>query len=502
MTTNEALSSLKHIDRKIVQLEHMTAVLGWDMDTVMPIPAGEERGEQCSLLSSLIHQWSTSDDIKKAVAVLSDSDSLTIEDNALLRYWKKELDRALKLPQSLVENLSITANKAHYAWIEAREKGDYSIFEPSLKDIFELTKEKASYIGDGKDLYDTLLDSYEEGLDSNTVDYLFNELEIVIHELMDRLENVPVDDSFLFEDYDRNSLHEFCLDVIKQIGFDNNRGIVGITPHPYTTTLGIDDHRISTRYSDAGLFDPIGSIIHETGHALYEMSASLNPKIRGTSLGQGVSMGIHESQSRFWENIMGRSKAFWSFQYPRLQERISTLKDVSLDSFVRAINKSKPSGIRVNADELTYNLHIILRYKIEKELFNGDISVHDIPSRWNELSRKLIRYEVRDDRDGVLQDVHWSQGDFGYFPTYAIGNIYSATFYSAMCKDLGGKDKVNSYLESGNYSPITKWQADNIWSLGCIYSPKALLMRVLGTKVDIEPFKEYLVTKFLELYLS
>lgn len=500
MTTLDALAFLKEEDKKIVKLEHMIAILGWDQDTAMPSAGSEERGEQCALLSSLIHQYSTSNEMKGAIEILS-SAKLEGEDAALFKYWKKEVNNASKLPEKLVSDMALATNDAHYAWLEAREKDDWSIFQPKLERVVELTKEQANLIGDGKDLYDTLLDFYEEGMNKAKIDPLFSDLESTIHSLMDELEGVNVDDSFLFSPYEEQSLHSFCLDIMDKMGFDKERGVVGITAHPYTTTLGIDDHRISTRYSDDGVFDPIGSIVHETGHVLYEMSASKNPAIRGTTLGQGASMGIHESQSRFWENIIGRSNAFWEYQYPRLQKVIPAFENISFDSFVHAINKSKPSAIRVNADELTYNLHIILRYRVEKEIFDGSLSIKDIPQRWRDLSKSIIRYEIKNDSEGALQDVHWSQGSFGYFPTYALGNIYSAAFYKKLCSDVGGRAVVDASLRFGDYSLITSWLDTNIWSKGKLYSPEVLLESVTGSKVDLQPFKEYLVTKFSELYL-
>ena len=498
---DKALSVLKDIDRKIVYLNHTMAILGWDQDTVMPPKAGEERGEQYALLSSLIHDYSTSEALKNALSEL-DENNLEEADAALVRYWKKELDRASRIPSSLVQAKSLATNEANAAWREGRKNNSWKTFEPALERVVDLTREEASLLSDGRDLYDTLLDLYEEGMDQKTVDMLFADLETTTHEMMDKLEGIDIDDSFLFSGYDEKALHSFCMDLTTRMGFDFNRGMVGITPHPYTTSLGMDDHRISTRYTDDGLFDPIGSIVHESGHALYEMCATANPLIRGTSLAQGCSMGLHESQSRFWENIMGRSLPFWEFQYPRLQKAVPSLKGISLESFMKAINKSKPSAIRVNADELTYNLHIILRYRLEKELVNGDLKVSDVPARWNEMSKSLIRYEVKSDREGALQDVHWSQGSIGYFPTYSIGNIYSAAFYKKMCADLGGKEKVEQMLRSGDYSQITSWQGKNIWSKGMMVSPSSLVESVTGQKVDVTPFKEYLVTKFSDLYLN
>lgn len=501
MTEKDALAALRKEDSKVLCLGNIAAVLGWDQDTAMPPAASAGRGEQFALLSSLMHEVETSEKIDEILNVLSEA-KLEGADKALYRNWKKNVEREKKLPLSLVEDMAIAQNDAHAAWISAREKNSWSEFEPALKRVVDLTKQQAELISDGKDLYDTLLDMYEEGMSKEIIDPIFDDLKDSIHSLMDKLDMSDVDTSFLYQKYDEKALHSFCMNLIDSMGFDRSRGTVGITEHPYTTSLGSDDHRISTRYTDDSLFDPIGSIVHETGHVLYEMNATKNPEIRGTSLAQGVSMGVHESQSRFWENIMGRSEAFWSYQYPLLQKALPHLESVSLKSFLRAINKSQPSAIRVNSDELTYNLHIMLRYQVEKELFAGNIDVHDIPALWNELSSSLIRYDVKNDLEGALQDVHWSQGSFGYFPTYSLGNIYSASFYKKMCSDLGGKDKVDQYLSEGNYSPITSWQCDNIWSKGMLIPPGELVESVTGSKVDASAFKEYLVTKFSDLYLN
>ena len=258
--------------------------------------------------------------------------------------------------------------------------------------------------------------------------------------------------------------------------------------------------RITTRYTDPSVFDPIASVVHETGHALYDSHANLNPEIRGTSIGQGVSMGIHESQSRFWENMMGRSLAFWQCCYPELQEAVPSLKGVSLDAFHRAVNTIEPSAIRVNADEVTYNLHIILRYRMEKAIFEEGRSVSELPELWNTLSGKIIRYEVKNDSEGILQDVHWAGGMFGYFPTYTLGNLHAAAFLKKMTADLGGRDKLDEILRSGNWSAITSWQDENIWSKGGIYTPSDLVRRVTGKSLDAAPFKEYLIDKYKRIY--
>ena len=304
----------------------------------------------------------------------------------------------------------------------------------------------------------------------------------------------------LYQSYDERALHSFSLELNQRMGFDNSRGYVALSAHPFTTMIGPDDIRVTTRYTDPSIFDPISSIVHETGHALYDLNANLNEKIAHSSIGQGVSMGIHESQSRFWENMMGRSLSYWKHMYPILQDYIPSLKSVKLDDFYKAINKVKPSAIRVNADEVTYNLHIILRYKMEKLLFEGNVEIRELPELWNKLSKELIRYDVKDDREGILQDVHWAGGLFGYFPTYSLGNLYGAAFRSKLISDLGGPDKLDRILESGNWSEITCWQNENIWKHGGIYSPSKLIERVTGKSLDANAFKVYLIEKYSRIY--
>ncbi|MBQ0072314.1 MAG: carboxypeptidase M32 [Spirochaetales bacterium] len=498
MTSTEALDYLKTQDRHITTLGNIASVLSWDFETVMPKKAAEGRVEQFSLMANLIHEAQTDPRIQEAVESI-ETEGLTDAEKTLVKNWKKTVKESLATPLSLVTALSEAEGKAHGAWLEAREKNDFSIFLPSLTRLVDLKKEEAKCIGDGT--YDTLLDRFEEGMTREKVSGLFDELEVSIHGLMDKLSGVEVDSSFLTQSYDPSLLNAFCMRVIDDMGFDRERGTVGIVAHPFTINLGRDDIRISNRFSDPSILDPICSITHETGHALYEMYAALNPEIRGTSLSGGVSMGIHESQSRFWENLMGRSFAFWEHYYPLLQSYIPTLKEVSLESFVKAANKTEPSAIRVNADELTYSLHIILRYRIEKALFEGTLSPRDVPEAWNKASKETIRYTVKADGEGCLQDSHWSNGQFGYFPTYALGNLYSAMFLEALYRDCGGKTAVDAALREGNLSLITDWQRKNIWQYGSIYAPSELLLRTTGKTLSSDSFESYLEEKFTTLYL-
>ncbi len=497
MTSTEALDYLKQKDRYITTLSHINGILSWDMETVMPEKAGDERAEQMSLIALLIHETRTDERLREAVDSVN-TESLSDADKALVREWKRETEFSSKTPSRLVKELSQATAKAHGRWLEAKEKNDYSIFQPSLERIIELNRETASCIGDGT--YDTLLDLYERGMTEEKIDALFDPLEKSIHSIMDRLEETSVDTSFLTAPYDAKKEEEFCSHVAARMGFDFSRGTIGVVAHPFTTTLGSDDVRISNRFTDESVTDPIFSIIHEAGHALYEMHAALNSEIRGTSLSAGTSMGIHESQSRFWENMMGHSHEFWEYFYPSLQSCMPQLEEVSLDAFVSALNYPRPSAIRVNADELTYTLHIILRYRLEKALISGSLSPSDLPDAWNSLSREIIRYEVKSDSEGCLQDSHWAGGSFGYFPTYALGNLYSAMFLEKLYEDCGEKN-VREALKAGNFSLITSWEDRNIWHWGAVYQPADLVMRVCSRPLTAEPFTRYLEEKFTRLYL-
>lgn len=498
MTHQTGLEYLKERDHYITVLSNVVGVLNWDMETVMPNGAMEGRSEQFSLLASLIHEAETDEKLEEAVYAI-DSSNLTDADKALVRSWKKQIRNAKATPKRLVTEMAEESAKAYQTWLEARAKDDFSIFQPSLSTLIKLSAEEASCIGDGT--YDALLDKYEEGITRSDIDPLFDELERSIHSLMDKLEDVSVDTSFLTAPYEKSSLEAFCDRVMVDMGFNKERGTSGIVAHPFTINLGPDDIRVSNRFTDASLFNPICSIIHETGHALYEMTAALNPEIRGTTLSNGTSMGIHESQSRFWENIIGRSEPFWEYYYPILQVYIPSLSSVPLSDFIKSVNYSHPSAIRVNADELTYSLHVILRYRIEKALFDGSISVSEIPEVWREESKKIVRYSVKNDSEGCLQDSHWSGGSFGYFPTYALGNLYGALFLEKMESDFGGEAKINEKLRKGELKEISAWLGKNIWTYGAIYPPKELLKRVTGKTLSVEPFVNYLDKKFTSLYL-
>ncbi len=501
MTKKDLIAQLLDEDRALQVLSYALAVLEWDLETKMPSGASEGRSEQMEALSVIIHEKSVDPRLVDLASSLTENSSYPDWVNGLIRNYRKKVDREVRIPSSLIKRKSGLTGRAHTKWLEAKSASDFSIFAPYLADIVSVERDIACSCDGNKSPYDVLLDFYEPDIGIDDLDPLFENLENEIHLLINEV--VPclkaIDDSFLFQPYDKKALEEFCTQVSLAMGFDTSRGGFGISAHPFTTTLGPDDVRITNRFTDAGLFDPIGSQVHETGHALYEQKSSLNPDIRATCLSGGVSMGIHESQSRFWENFMGRSLAFWKYWYPRLQQYIPNLANVGLKDFYRAINKAYPSAIRVNADELTYSLHIILRYRIEKMLINGSLPVSEVPEAWNEMSRKIVGYTPLSDSEGCLQDSHWAGGMFGYFPSYALGNIYAAQFYFRMLDDLGGEERVENLLENGDYGEILKWQDVNIWHKGGIYLPKDLLLQVTGSALDAQPYTRYLANKFKSL---
>ncbi len=500
MRKESSIERLRRLDQEIVLLNHIQAMLEWDLETVMPEKAEGERAEELSFISRLIHERVTSPEMSDAIAAAVD-EAVSEEDAALARIREKAYFSERHVPDELVTALSEAKSAAHSAWLKAREACEWQIFQPALENLVSLVSEKAQAMEPSRDPYDTMLSHYEHGMSVSVLDPVFESLENGIHRLMDELSGVHPDTSFLSAGYDSAAMEAFCRKVVTKMGFDWSRGRAGVSAHPFTSTLGADDVGITNRFTDEGLFDSIGSAMHEAGHALYEQHASLNERIKGTSVCDGASMGVHESQSRFWENIMGRSYAFWSGMYPELRKYVPALNDVSLDAFVRGINAFSPSAIRVNADELTYSLHIIIRYEVEKAIFAGSVSFSDLPHYWNELSRKILHYEVRNDSEGILQDCHWSGGDFGYFPSYAVGNIYASQFYETMNAELG-EENVENALRSGDYFLITGWQNDRIWSKGAIYEPEELVMAVTGRTLDASAYINYLEKRFRGLYLG
>lgn len=501
MHKDVALKRLEAIDREVVLLSHIGGVLVWDQEVVPP-SGTEERAKQLGLIDRNMYELTASDEMGDILFALGASEtdeegdtSFDDRTRGIIRNYHRLWSRDRKLDAQFVQRFSELTGQAHQVWAHARKEDDFSLYEKTLSSIMEMVREKAQRYGYVDDPYDALLDVFEPGTTTAEVDTLFTGMKNHILAVMDRLKGADrkVDDTFLYSTYAQDKQAAFGKEVLDAMGFDWSRGVSGISTHPYTISLGADDIRITTRYSEPSVTSPLFSSIHEGGHALYEMGASQGSN-KGTCLANGASLAFHESQSRLWENMIGRSKAFWVHFYPHLKVMFPIqLEHVDVDSFVDAINIVKPSCIRVDADEVTYGLHIILRFALERQLLSKELEVRDLPEAWNASMESLLGIRPKSDREGVLQDVHWSMGELGYFPTYALGNLYGAQILDAMQKDVD----FEANLSSGDFSSIHAWLDSHILRHGAIYKPKDLLQKVTGAPLDASYFNAYLTQKYL-----
>ncbi|MDC7228115.1 MAG: carboxypeptidase M32 [Spirochaetales bacterium] len=500
----ESLGNLKKAARELYLLEHTQATVSWDQETQMPDAANEERSDQLALLEGIMHQKLTSPEIGRLLSALGADDekpegkgNFDIEDKAFVREMYRSYSRASRLPEKLVTEIARQTGLAHSSWVEARKNADFSLFEEDLEKIIELNREKAGKIGYKDHPYDALLDEYEPWMTASKVEEVFGPLGKNLADLTARIaKKKQVETSFVEKKYPVDKQNAFGTKVVEKLGYDFGRGRLDISAHPFTTTLGTNDVRITTRYDESLVLSGLFSNIHEGGHAMYEMGVGEN--IQGNILAAGVSLGIHESQSRFWENMIGRSRAFWEIFYPDFQKTFSKQTEgVSLDDFYKAVNRVEPSFIRVEADEVTYSLHVILRFEIEKAMLSGDLKVSSLPDEWNRRMKSLLGIVPADDSEGVLQDVHWSAGLIGYFPTYALGNLYAAQFMNSMENQLGDVGKI---VRSGDFSSILGWLRENIHQYGRVYPAEKLCRRVTGESLNPDYFMHYLENKYGEVY--
>ncbi len=499
-----AVERLKEISREVKLLEHTAALLSWDQETYMPELAVEERSEQLSLLEGLVHERITSPETAEQLDRAGSSDErpegdpgLPGLDRAFLRQMHRLWRKRTKLPKDLVTRLAKQASVSQSVWIQARKESDFSRFAPQLGRLLDLVLEKASLLGFEGHPYDPLLDEYEPWMTTARVASLFDRMEPRLRELLGRISSRPQpEDSFLLTEYPVDLQERFGKQVLADMGYDFRRGRLDVSAHPFTTTLGRDDVRLTTRYNPRYFKTSIFGTIHEGGHGLYELG--FDPALGGTILADAASLGIHESQSRLWENMIGRSRPFWDHYLPPLRELFPVQLDgVTLDRFYRAVNRVEPSLIRVEADEVTYSLHIILRFRLEVALLSKDLRVEDLPAAWNEQSERLLGIRPDSDAAGVLQDVHWSLGLFGYFPTYALGNLYAAQFLETMRGDLPGLD---DRLREGNLTVILDWLRSRVHRHGSVFPASELCRRVTGSELDPDAFIGYLERKYAAVY--
>jgi carboxypeptidase Taq len=506
------LEKLHAIDREYCQLEKISALLRWDQETYLPELGVEDRAKQLALIESIAHEKFAAPKTGRLLAALGSAlenpggdENLPSLERDFLKILRRNYDRAVKLPSGFVAAAAKAEGLSQAAWVKARQKSDFSLFLPHLVTMIDFARQKALYwggqniTGSGKaagGIYDTLLDSYEPGMPAAAIDSVFKPLGSGLSALLKKISSRPEPDhSFLDQDFDTGIQARFSRRLMDYLGFDTRRGRLDISAHPFTTTLGADDIRITTRYLKKNLLSGIFSTIHESGHAFYEMA--FPREVRGSSLADGASMGIHESQSRLWENVIGRSLAFWEGLLPELQNHFPVLKGTALDRFYRALNQVQPSLIRVEADEVSYSLHIILRFELEKGLFSGEIDPAKLPEIWRERMKELLGLEPENDAEGALQDIHWSMGSFGYFPSYALGNLYGLQFFNSLRADIPDAD---DHIRRGNFTPIHAWLRDTIYVWARRLAPPDLLMKVTGGGLSVSPFLKYIEEKYTGIY--
>jgi carboxypeptidase Taq len=493
-----SIDSLKERLKDVRALDSAIAIMEWDQQTFMPKGGAEARAEYVGLLSRMRHELFTQDETRTAVEKAGEGVDPNSEQGALVRVVGRDLDLATKIPTELVEEKSRLAAQAHEAWVEARANNDFPGFASILERMFEIARQEAEHLGYKDHIYDALLDQYEEGATSADVRKMFDDIKGPSRDLIQEIQQRggKVDDSALHGDWDVDKQRQFTEEVIKRVGFDMQRGRQDTAPHPFCTGWSVGDIRLTTRfkpYLGAAIF---GSL-HEAGHGMYEQGSPMEWDLEMPMLGGGASLGLHESQSRLWENIMGRSKPFWKHFLPELQSLFPKLDAFNVDSFYQAINKVEPSFIRVEADELTYNMHIIVRFEIECDILTGALKVKDMPEAWNAKYEEYLGITPPDDSQGCLQDVHWSMGSIGYFPTYSMGNLLSYQIWAALQKDIPDTD---DQIARGHFEQILEWLREKIYRHGRRYQPQDLVKRVTGKPMGAEDYLSGLSDKYREIY--
>ncbi len=489
---------LEH-QRRAWLLGSAAALLAWDQETQMPPGAGDVRAEQLAQLAELQHQRITDPRVADWLAACAGDASVQAdpERSANVRLWRLDHARATKLPGSLVHALAELESKAQQAWATARSKDDFRRFQPWLERMVALQQQKADCLRTGtQSRWDALADLYEPGMTAAQLRELFGPLRTRLVALRQHLGTGQApDDRFSRVVIDQAAQEVFVRAVANAMGFDGKLGRLDRSAHPFCTRVGADV-RLTTRFHRDRVLDALGSTMHEAGHGLYEQGLELGNL--GTPLGEAVSLGIHESQSRLWENHVGRSAAFWRWCWPQAQQHLGRACDGhDAEGIYRAANLVRPSLIRVEADEATYDLHIMVRFELEQALLDGSLAVAELPYHWNRLYRDYLGIAVPDDRNGCLQDVHWSCGLFGYFPTYTLGNLYAAQFAAAADRELGG---LARQFENGQFAPLREWLRRQIHRHGRLYEPAELCLRVTGQPLSSQPFLQHLESKLGRVY--
>ena len=500
MNYNDAASAaaaLRELEAKTAAMHHAIGMLSLDASTVAPSDSGEQRGRTMGILSSMVYGIiADPENIRLLDYIDAHADELEPQIVREAHLVRKNCEQLSRIPADEYVAYSVLLNDAQSIWEKAKNENDFPSFAPCLEKIIEFNRKFAGYYNPDLPAYDALLNEYEEGLTMQVLDEFFKKLRENLAPLIARIgEAEEVDDGFLTRNYPIEVQRRFSDYLMDVLGTDKTHCVRGETEHPFTANFGNKDVRVTTHYYEDSLDNSMYSVIHECGHALYELGCA--DKYNYTACSGGAAMSIHESQSRFYENIIGRSREFTDLIFPRVKEFFpEQLKDVDVEKFFRAVNKVTPSLIRTQADELTYSMHIMVRYEIEKQLIGGTLAVKDIPAEWNRLYKEYLGVDVPDDTRGCLQDSHWSGGMFGYFPSYALGSAYGAQMLSVMEKEIGD---ISGYVAKGDIARITEWLKEHIHQHASMYRPGDLFEMTCG-RFDAQYYVDHLTKKYTALY--
>jgi carboxypeptidase Taq len=490
-------SDYKQYLNKIANLNTAIAVLHWDKEVNLPSLGAGPRAQQIATLSGMAHELATSDEFGDQLRSLVEDSSLSEDEKKNVSLTLKDYKRSKKLDLEFVVALSNATSEGYHSWLKARKSNDFEDFRPSLEKLIKLKRQEAEKLGYEKHPYDALMEYYEPGATVEELNLLFKDVRSQLAPLTARIrEKENVRNDFLFQHYPHQQQWDFGLELLKNMGYDFDRGRQDISPHPFTISFSPQDVRVTTHVDENNFASMTWSCIHEGGHALYEQGLLMDNF--GLPLGQSTSLGIHESQSRLWENNVGRSKFYWSAHYPKVQQIFSKqLGNISLDQFYKGINRIEPSLIRIESDELHYHLHILIRYELERALMEGNLEVRDLKEAWNAKYKEYLDVEVPNDNKGVLQDIHWAHGSIGYFPTYSLGSFYAAQFFHQVKKEIPGLEEE---IAQGNNQSLLDWLKDNIHQYGRKYTAKELCEKVCGEPLKLKYFMAYAEEKFGAIY--
>jgi carboxypeptidase Taq len=488
-----SLQPLKDRLAPIVDLGRISRILLWDQQTMMPQAGSGHRAEQLGTLHLITHQLFTADETGRLLERAErERESLDPEsdDAALLRVVRRDYDKAVRVPAELRAEMARASAEARPVWVKAKADSDFDAFLPVLERQIDLRVRYIECFDDVEEPYDILLDDFEPETTTADVRELFDELKARLIPLIAELRNDDVDDSFLRGDFPPEQQEALDKSVVELFGMRSDTWRLDPTVHPFASGAGVDDVRITTNY-DPTTMKSLFSTMHEYGHGLY--GHQLPRELARLPTGQPCSLGIHESQSRLWENLVGRSVPFWGFFYPRVQETFPHLRDVELDDFVAGINKVQPSLIRIKADEVTYGMHVILRFELEQDMINGRVALADLPEAWNAKMSEYLGLDVPDDANGVLQDTHWAAGSIGYFSTYLLGTVMSVQIWQRAAEDIGDLEEL---VGRGEFAALRVWLGEHVHRLGRKYSPQETLRRATGSTIDAKPYLSYLESKY------